>query len=103
MISINPNEKMMEQLKEFGNIAKKYGIVMYDNLEEAFKGEEGVLPPKDKIATWVGGSLQVDIKYFLKHLFRREPEALALMEDIYAEMEANGDILHPEFMTITTE
>lgn len=103
MISINPDERMKEQLKDFGNLAKKYGFIMYDTLEEAEKGEENVLPPKDQIPTWVGGSLVVDIKECLKHLFRREPEALKLMEEIYAEMEANGEILHPEFMQRPTQ
>jgi hypothetical protein len=49
MISINPNEKMKVQLKNFGNLAKKYGFVIYDTLEEAGKEEEGVLPPKEQI------------------------------------------------------
>ena len=103
MISVNPDDKMKEQLKDFGNVAKKYGFVMYDTLEGALKGEEGVLPPKDQIPTWVGGTLQVDIKDCLTHLFRREPDALKLMEDVYAQMESNGEILHPEFMTTPTE
>lgn len=76
MISINPDEKMKEQLKNFGNLAKKYGFVMYDTLEEAGKEEAGVLPPKDKIPTWVGGSLVVDIKDCLKHLFRRDRKSV---------------------------
>lgn len=103
MISINPDEKMKDQLKDFGNLAKKYGFVMYDTLEEAQKEEAGVLPAKDKIPTWVGGSLVVDIKDCLKQLFSREPDALKLMEEVYAEMEANGEILHPEFMEKPTE
>ena len=98
MISINPDEKMKEQLKDFGNLAKKYGFVMYDTLEEAERAEEGVLPTRDQIPTWVGGELVVDIKDCLNHLFRREPEARHLMEDVYSEMEANGEILCPEFM-----
>jgi len=98
MISINPDEKMKEQLKAFGDLAKKYGFVMYDTLEEAAMAEEGVLPPKEKIPTWVGGSLVVNIKDCLKHLFRTEPEALQLMEEVYAEMEERNEILHPEFM-----
>lgn len=102
MISINPDDKMKEQLRDFGNVAKKYGFVMYDTLEEAEKGEVGILPPKDQIPTWVGGSLQVDIKDCLKHLFRRELEALKLMEEVFAEMEANDEILHPEFMKTPT-
>ena len=98
MISINPDEKMKEQLKDFGNLAKKYGFVMYDTLEEAEIAEKGVLPTRDQIPTWVGGELVVDIKDCLNHLFRREPEARHLMEDVYSEMEANGEILCPEFM-----
>jgi len=98
MISINPDDRMKEQLQDFGNLAKKYGFVMYDTLEEAEIGEAGVLPPKEQIPTWVGGSLQVDIKDCLKHLFRCEPDALKLMEEVYADMEAKNEILHPEFM-----
>ena len=71
---------------------------MYDTLEEAEIAEKGVLPTRDQIPTWVGGELVVDIKDCLKHLFGREPEALQLMEDVYSEMEANGEILCPEFM-----
>lgn len=99
MISINPDDKMKEQLKEFGNVAKKYGFVMYDTLEEALdNGENEILPPVDSIPTWVGGTLEVDIKECLKHLFRCEPDALQLMEDTYKEMEENGEIMHPAFM-----
>jgi hypothetical protein len=98
MISINPDDKMKKQLEDFGSLAKKYGFVMYDTLEEAEKAEDGILPLKSQIPTWVGGSLEVDIKDCLKHLFRREPEALKLMEEVYAEMKAKDEIMSPIFM-----
>jgi len=97
MISINPDERMKKQLEDYKVIAKKYGFVMYDNLDEALKAEVKLLPAD--LPTWVGGSLQVDIKKCLQHLFHREPEALLLMEEVYKEMERNDEILHPEFMT----
>jgi hypothetical protein len=96
MISINPDDKMKEQLEDFGTVAKKYGFVMYDTLDEALTAEAGLLPTE--IPTWVGGSLRVDIKKCLRHLFRCEPKALQLMEDVYKEMEENKEILHPTFM-----
>lgn len=99
MISINPDEEMKEQLKEFGNLAKKYGYVMYDTLEEAMEKEAGLLPSSiDNLPTWVGGTLKVDIKDCLKYLFRCEPDALKLMEEVYNQMEENGEILHPKHM-----
>lgn len=99
MISINPDERMKKQLEDYKVIAKKYGFVMYDDLDEAVKGEAKLLPTE--FPTWVGGSLEVDIKKCLQHLFRREPEALMLMEKVYGEMESNGEILRPAFMTKT--
>lgn len=96
MISVNPDEKMKKQLEDFKAVAKKYGFVMYDSYEDAIKGEAGLLPKE--IPTWVGGSLQVDIKKCLQHLFHREPEALRLMEEVYTEMEENDEILRPSFM-----
>lgn len=96
MISLNPDDKMKKQLEDFKAVAKKYGFVMYDTLDDAMTGEKGLLP--SDIPTWVGGSLQVDIKACLQHLFRCEPEALNLMEEVYCEMEKNGEILKPTFM-----
>lgn len=96
MISVNPDEKMKKQLEDFGPVAKKYGFVMYDTIDEAMTSEAKLLPTE--IPTWVGGSLVVDIKKCLEHLFRQEPDALQLMEDVYDEMEKNGEILHPKFM-----
>eukprot|EP00586_Coscinodiscus_wailesii_P014488 CAMPEP_0172520164 /NCGR_PEP_ID=MMETSP1066-20121228/291844_1 /TAXON_ID=671091 /ORGANISM="Coscinodiscus wailesii, Strain CCMP2513" /LENGTH=322 /DNA_ID=CAMNT_0013302875 /DNA_START=169 /DNA_END=1140 /DNA_ORIENTATION=- len=96
MISINPDEKMKKQLEDFGTVAKKYGFVMYDTLDDAMAAEAKLLP--SEIPTWVGGSLRVDIKKCLRYLFRREPEALELMEDVYKEMEEKNEILHPTFM-----
>mmetsp|Transcript_61681 Transcript_61681/g.150984 ORF Transcript_61681/g.150984 Transcript_61681/m.150984 type:complete len:88 (+) Transcript_61681:1113-1376(+) len=87
---------MKEQLEDFKAVAKKYGFVMYDDYGKAVSGEAGLLP--SELPTWVGGSLQVDIKNCLRHLFRREPEALKLTEDVYDEMEESGEILHPKFM-----
>ena len=100
MISINPDEQMKKQLEDYKVIAKKYGFVMYDNLEEARKGEANLLPTE--LRTWVGGSMQVDIKKCLQHLFCREPEALVLMEKVYHDMESNGEILCPAFMTTSS-
>lgn len=97
MISINPDERMKKQMEDYKAIAKRYGYVMYDNLEEALECEAKLLP--DKFPTWVGGSLQVDIKECLRHLFLQEPEALQLMEEVYEEMESKGEILKPQFMT----
>jgi hypothetical protein len=57
-----------------------------------------LLPSIENIPTWVGGSLKVDIKKCLEHLFRKEPKALQLMEEVYLEMEENGEILYPKFM-----
>ena len=99
MISINPDERMKKQLDEYKAIAKKYGFVMYDTLEEARIGEANVLP--QDLPTWVGGTLQVDIKTCLQHLFHREPAALEMMEKVYKEMEEKGEILHPQHMQTT--
>lgn len=96
MISIHPDGKMKKQLEDFNTVAKKYGFVMYDSYEEALRGEAGVLP--SQIPTFVGGSLHVDIKKCLEYLFRREPEALRLMRDVYKEMEDNDEILSPPHM-----
>jgi hypothetical protein len=96
MISVNPDEKMKKQLEDYKVIAKKYGFVMYDSYEDAVAGEADLLPKQ--IPTWVGGNMRVDIKKCLEHLFRREPEALKLMEEVYKEMEENGEILLPTFM-----
>lgn len=98
MISVNPDEKMKKQLEDYKAISKKYGFVMYDSLDEAIQGETNVLPLLDKIPTWVGGLLRVDIKQCLQYLFHKEPETLTLMEEVYTEMEQNGDILCPSFM-----
>jgi hypothetical protein len=96
MISVNPDEKMKKQLEDYKVIAKKYGFVMYDSYEDAVLGEADLLPKE--MPTWVGGKMRVDIKKCLERLFCREPEALKLMEDVYKEMEENGEILHPNFM-----
>lgn len=98
MISVNPDDKMKKQLEEYGSIAKKYGFVMYDTFDEAMNDEAELLPSKENIPTWVGGSMVVDIRDCLRHLFRREPEALQLMEEVYEEMEEKGELIHPKFM-----
>lgn len=96
MISVRPDEKMKKQLEDFKAVAKKYGFAMYDSYEDAIRAEAEVLP--SEIPTFVGGSLRVDIKDCLRHLFHREPEALQLMEDVYKEMEERGAILCPPHM-----
>ena len=96
MISVNPDEKMKQQMKDYAAISKKYGFVMYDTLDEAMSAEAELLP--SEVPTWVGGSMIVDIKKCLRHLFKCEPEALQLMEEVYDEMEQNGEILNPDFM-----
>merc|ERR1712064_229534 len=85
MISMNPDDKMKKQMEEYGSIAKKYGFVMYDTFHETMDAEAELLPSTDKIPTWVGGTMVVDIRDCLRHLFRREPEALQLMEKVYQE------------------
>ena len=87
MIIVRPDDKMKKQMEEFKAVAKKFGFVMYDSFEEAFTGESKVLPTE--VPTFVGGSLRVDIKECLEYLFRREPEALQLMREVYQEMETN--------------
>ena len=96
MISVNPDEKMKQQMKDYAAISKKYGFVMYDTLDEAMSAEAELLP--SEVPTWVGGSMVVDIKKCLLHLFKCEPEALQLMEEVYDEMEQNVEILNPDFM-----
>ena len=96
MISVNPDERMKRQLDDFKDVAKKYGFVMYNDFGEAIRGEAELLP--SELPTWVGGTMQVDIKSCLRHLFRREKEALDLMEKIYDEMDRDGKIRRPKFM-----
>lgn len=96
MIYVNPDEKMKQQMKDYAVISKKYGFVMYDTLDEAMSAEAELLP--SEVPTWVGGSMVVDIKKCLLHLFKCEPEALQLMEEVYDEMEQNGEILNQDFM-----
>merc|ERR1711953_313779 len=96
MISVHPDEKMKKQLEDYSVVAKKYGFVMYDNFDEAFSAEADTLP--NEVPVFVGGTLEVDIKSCLQHLFSREPDALLLMEEVWNEMEDNGTMLHPKHM-----
>lgn len=101
MISVNPDERMKKQLEDFKDVAKKYGFVMYGNFHEAIRGEEKLLP--SELPSWVGGTAQVDIKSCLRHLFRRENDALDLMERVFDEMNQDGKIRHPQFMQAPSE
>lgn len=96
MISVRPDEKMKKQMEDFAQVAKKYGFVMYDKFDDAMRNEAKIMPKE--VPVFVGGTLEVDIRSCLRHLFRREPEALTMMEEVWKDMEDNGDMLHPEHM-----
>ena len=89
MITFNPDEKMNSFYKDMTKRArKKWGFRQYDDFKAAIAGEGDFLP--NELPTFVGGTLKVDIFECLKYLFRREPKALALLMETYAEMEKEG-------------
>ena len=77
---------------------KKWGFEQYATFADAVAAEQSLLP--EQLPSFVGGSCKVDIAECLKYLFRREPEALALMEETYAEMKATNEIPHPKHMQL---
>jgi len=97
MITFHPDEKMRGFYEDMSKrMRKKYGFVLYDDFQSAKDGEGDFLP--EELPTFVGGSRRVDILECLKHLFHREPEALELLLDTYAKMEASGEIPQPIHM-----
>eukprot|EP00933_Yihiella_yeosuensis_P051188 TRINITY_DN49058_c0_g1_i1.p1 TRINITY_DN49058_c0_g1~~TRINITY_DN49058_c0_g1_i1.p1 ORF type:complete len:328 (-),score=73.65 TRINITY_DN49058_c0_g1_i1:250-1188(-) len=97
MITFHPDEKMIKFYEEMGARArKKWGFEQYATLAEAVVGEQGLLP--EQLPSFVGGTYKVDVVECLKYLFRREPEALALMEESFREMEAANEIPKPQHM-----
>lgn len=97
MVTFHPDEKMDEFYNDMTPSArKKFGFEQYKTLEDAIQGEGDFLP--SDLPTFMGGNYRVDILECLKYLFRREPEALALMLETHAEMEAAGEIPRPKHM-----
>ena len=97
MIAFHPDDKMIKFYQDMGARArKKWGFEQYATFADAVAGEKDFLP--EKLPSFVGGTYEVDVLQCLKYLFRREPEALALMEATYAEMEAAKEIPKPKHM-----
>ena len=97
MVTFHPDEKMKEFYNDMTPSArKKFGFEQYTTLEDAIQGEGDFFP--SDLPTFMGGNYRVDILECLKYLFRREPEALALMLETHAEMEAAGEIPRPKHM-----
>merc|ERR1711862_1034192 len=90
MITFHPDDKMKKFYDDMSpRIRRKYGFEQYDDFESAVENGGEFLSP-DKIPTFVGGTYRVDVLDCLKHLFRREPDALELLLETHAEMEADG-------------
>jgi len=96
MISVRPDDRMKKQLEDYGPVMKRYGYVVYDTFDEAISAEASLLP--DELPTFVGGTRKVDIRECLRHLFCNEPDALALMEEVYDGMVGSGELLCPRHM-----
>lgn len=87
---------MKKQLEDFQSLMKRYGYVVYNTYDEAVSAEADLLP--NELPTFAGGTRRCDILFCLRHLFHREPVALAMMEDVYKEMKETGELLHPHHM-----
>ena len=77
---------------------KKWGFAQYEDFETAVVRESDLLPPAECLPTFVGGERRVEICECLRHLFRREPDALELMFETYSEMKDAGEIPCPAHM-----
>mmetsp|Transcript_6837 Transcript_6837/g.19482 ORF Transcript_6837/g.19482 Transcript_6837/m.19482 type:complete len:348 (+) Transcript_6837:79-1122(+) len=101
MITFHPDDKMRGFYKDMTQrMRRKYGFVVYDDFSSAVAGEADLLPPADLLPSFVGGSRRVDTLACLRYLFRREPEALALLEEVHDRMEAAGEIPTPKHMKL---
>ena len=99
MITFNPDEKMRGFYEDMSRrVRKKFGFVMYDDFESAAAGEAEHIPAAHNLPTFVGGERKVNILECLRYLFRREPEALEMLENEHARMEAAGEIPCPKHM-----
>jgi len=97
MITFHPDDKMRKFCADMGARArKKWGFEQYDDLEKCIEGQGDFLPKR--LPTFVGGDYQVDILECMKYLFRREPDALALLLEMHAEMEKAGELPRPRHM-----
>jgi len=97
MITFHPDDKMRGFYNDMGKrMRKKFGFEQYDDFQSAKEGEGGFLP--EELPSFVGGDRRVDILECLKYLFRREPEALALLLDTHASMDAAGELPRPKHM-----
>ena len=97
MITFNPDEKMNEFYNNMtAHARKKWGFAQYPDFQSAVMGEGHLLP--ENIPTFVGGTYKVDILKCLRHLLKREPQALDLLMETYSEMQSNGEIPNPKHM-----
>ena len=98
MITFHPDDKMRKFYDDMSERSrKKWGFEQYDDFQSAVEGEKDLLPV-DELPTFVGGTYKVDILECLKYLFRREPEALALLLETHSEMESSGELPMPKHM-----
>lgn len=99
MITFHPDEKMRGFYNDMTpRMRKKYGFEQYEDYDAAVDANQGFLP--EDLPTFVGGSYHVDILECLKYLFRCEPEALDLLVETHAEMEALGELPNPKHMEV---
>eukprot|EP00930_Biecheleria_cincta_P007109 TRINITY_DN108249_c0_g1_i1.p1 TRINITY_DN108249_c0_g1~~TRINITY_DN108249_c0_g1_i1.p1 ORF type:complete len:502 (-),score=78.91 TRINITY_DN108249_c0_g1_i1:423-1928(-) len=97
MITFNPDEKMAICFSDMSVSARnQWGFQQYDDFKAAVVGESDFLP--HMLPTFVGGTYMVDILKCLRFLFRREPEALALLLETHSEMEKSGELPRPKHM-----
>jgi len=97
MISVRPDDKMRAFFDEMGPRAlRKWGFVAYDDYAAAVAGESELI--SSELPTFVGGSYRLDVLACLKALFRTEPEALALCESVYEELQSTGKLPCPKHM-----
>ena len=98
MICVSPDDKMRGFLDGMGpRMMKRWGVSVYDDdPPAALAGESAVI--SHDVPTWCGGSHRVDVLACLCHLFRTEPEALALCKRVWARLEASGQLPRPAHM-----
>jgi hypothetical protein len=97
MITFHPDEKMRGFYDDMTpRLRKKYGFELYDDFESVVEAKKGFFP--EELPTFMGGTYRVNILECMKYLFRREPEALALLLEVHSEMEASDELPNPEHM-----
>merc|ERR1712113_553297 len=96
-ITFNPDEKMIKFYDDMSvRTRKEFGFTQYADFKSAVAAEGDFL--SKELPTFVGGTYKVDILKSMTFLFRREPEALALLLETHSDMEQSGELPRPTYM-----